>query len=150
MKERFFIGIEYDGGAKLGEVNNFGQLWSTFLNEDLKLLGDLEHLSKFIGLECYSPDVMETRMYDYFALIETSELVKRPGFVSKKLPEGEYIFFEIEFDDIHQEIQKVYQYVKSKNINIHQGFDFEDYLPEYDYTKGGAKLNFAMMLENDK
>lgn len=147
FEERFFIGVEYEGGVKPGDAPKFGQLWDDFLKEDIKLLIDVSDKNKFIGLECYPPDFKESRIFDYFALLETNELVKRDGFTSKKLPKGTYVLFEIHFDEIHDEIQQVYQYVKEHNMNIHYGFDYEDYLEGQDYTKPGAILNFALKLE---
>ena len=35
--ERYFIGIEYEGGVKPGVQAKFGQLWDDFLREDIKL-----------------------------------------------------------------------------------------------------------------
>jgi len=145
--ERFFIGIEYQGGVKPGDSPKFGQLWDGFLREDIKLLKDVPNKNKFIGLECYPPDFRETKTYDYYALLETNDLVKKDGFTSKKLPKGTYVLFEINFDQIHDEIQKVYKHVKENNMNIHYGFDYEDYLLGQDYTKPGAILNFCLKLE---
>ena len=147
FEERYFIGIEYEGGVKSGEQTKLGQLWDDFLREDIKLLKDVPNKDKFIGLECYPPDFRETKTFDYYALLETNELVKKDGFSSKKLPKGKYILFEIEFDNIHDEIQKVYKHVKDNHVNIHYGFDYEDYLQGQDYTKTGAILNFAFKLE---
>ncbi len=147
FNERFFIGVEYAGGIKPGSNPQIGQLWDEFLNEDLKLIIDIPNHDKFVGLECYPPDFGETQTFDYFALLQTNELVKRDGFTSKKLPKGKYILFSIEFDQIRDEIQRVYKYVKENNIKIHMGFDYEDYIKGQDYRKPGARLNFALMLE---
>lgn len=147
FNERFFIGIEYEGGVKPGDTPKLGQLWDVFLREDIKLLKEVPNKDKFIGLECYPPDFRETKTFDYYALLETNELVKKNGFSSKKLPKGTYVLFEINFDNIHDEIQEVYKYVKENSMNIHYGFDYEDYLLGQDYTKPGAILNFALKLE---
>jgi len=149
FENRYFIGIEYPGGVQPGSDPKFGQLWDDFLGEDIKLLSDVTHKNKFIGLECYPPDFKETKTFDYYALLETNELVKKDGFSSKKLPKGTYILFEITFDDIRDQIQNVYKYIRENNINIHYGFDYEDYLQEEDYTKSGAVLNFCVKLVDD-
>ena len=146
-ESRFFIGVEYAGGVKPGSNPKLGQLWDDFLTDDIKLLKDVPSKDKFIGLECYPPDFKETKTFDYFALLETIELVKKAGFTSKKLPKGSYVLFEINFDQIHDEIQRVYKYIKENNLNIHYGFDYEDYIIGQDYTKPGAILNFALKLE---
>lgn len=147
FEERYFIGVEYPGGVLAGSPPKLGQLWDDFLRDDLELLIDVPNKDKFIGLECYPPDFKETRTFDYFALLETNELVKKDGFTSKKLPKGTYVLFEISFDNIHNDIQEVYNYVKETNMNIHYGFDYEDYIKGQDYTKEGAILNFALKLE---
>jgi predicted transcriptional regulator YdeE len=146
-KTRFFIGVEYEGGVKSGSNPKLGELWNIFLSEDLKLLIDVPNYEKFIGLECYPPDFKDLKTFDYYALLETKELVKKDGFVSKKLPKGKYIEFEINFDNLHDEMQKVYQYVKENNLTIHYGFDYEDYLKGQDYNKDDAILNFVLKLE---
>ena len=145
--ERYFIGIEYQGGISPNSNPQIGSFWSDFLEEDIKLIIDIPNHNKFIGLECYPPDFKESRVFDYYALLQTKELSKRDGFVSKKLPKGKYISFEVEFDEIHDEIQRVYRFIKSEGINIHFGFDYEDYLQTEDYTKEGAKINFVLKLE---
>lgn len=149
MEERFFIGIEVEGGIPFDDLTKAGKLWDTFLTEDIKLLSNVNHLNKFIGLECYAPDVMEIKKFDYYAMTETNGKVKCDGFSTKKLPKGKYIFFEIEFDNIRNDIQAVYKFIKEQDIKVHMGFDFEDYLQNQDYTKEGAMLNFAMLLEDD-
>ncbi len=148
-EERYFIGIEHVNGVTHGNFSGYGKLWSVFLEEDIKLLNKDKILNKFIGLECYPPDFMDTKTFDYFALAETKELFFQPGFTSKKLPKGTYILYPINFDDIVNEIKKVYQDIRARKENIHMGFDYEDYLIDQDYTKEGAKLNFALLLNND-
>lgn len=144
---RFYIGVEYQGGVKNGITPKIQELWNDFLNEDLKLLISVPNYEKFIGLECYPPDFNESRNFDYFALLETKELVRKPGFISKKLPKGTYIEFKVNFDDIHTEIQRVYQYVKENGIKIHYGFDYEDYIKGQDYYEENAILNFVLKLD---
>ena len=144
---RFFIGVEYQGGVKSGANQKLGDLWNSFLNEDLQLLIDVPNFEKFIGLYCYPPDFKESRNMDYYALLETKDLVRKDGFVSKKLPKGKYLEFSIKFDNLHDEIQRVYKYVKDNGLNIHYGFDYEDYIKGQDYDKDNAILNFALKLE---
>ena len=146
--ERYFIGIELDNGFALGENDRIGQLWDSFLKEDIQLLPHDQLLTKFIGLECYPPDFMETKRFDYFALVQTTTLMKQNGFVSKKLPAGQYISFEIAFDDVSTQIHKCYQYLAENNIKVHMGFDFEDYLEGQDYQRDGAILHFTLLLDD--
>jgi hypothetical protein len=145
--ERYFLGIEYEGGVAPGSNADLNSLWTTFLKEDVKLLEKEDILNKFIGLECYPPDFAETRMFDYYALVQTKHLVKHDGFSSKKLPKGKYIEFVVSFDNLHEDIKQVYKYIKDNNINVHFGFDYEDYLESEDYWKDGATLQFALKLE---
>lgn len=146
-ENRYYIGLEHIPSVKIGEENQIKSLWDIFLSKGLKELSQEGLKHKFIGLECYAPDFMETKEFDYFALVETSELIKEDGFVSKKLPKGTYVKFEIDFDNIQKDIQSVYQYIKENKMNVHFGFDYEDYIKGEDYTKPGAKLYFALKLE---
>ncbi len=145
--ERYFLGVEFQGGVSLDSNPKLGQLWNEFLGEDIKLIKKDMLLDKFIGLECYPPDFNESKTYDYFALVETKELVKQPGFVSKKLPKGKYISFVIKFDEITTERIKVYKYIAENKIHYHPGFDIEDYLEGQDYRTSGAILQFSLLLE---
>ncbi len=146
-EERYFIGVEVEGGVDFDSLASIQTLWDTFLTEDMKLIADAPITTKCIGLECYPPDFMETRSFDYFALVQTERLIHRDGFVSKKLPAGNYISFPIEFDHIRDGIQRVYNYLRDQDIAVHMAFDFEDYLEEQDYTKPGAILHFSFLLE---
>lgn len=147
--ERYYIGVEYEGGITPGKPNKIGDLWSVFFNEDMKLLNGVELIDEYIGLECYPPDFKETRQLDYYAMAQTKELVKIDGFSSKKLPEGKYISFEVQFDNLYNEIQQVFNYMKENDINAHMGFDFEEYINGQDYMKDGAILYFSLLLEDD-
>lgn len=149
FNERYYTGLEHIPSLKPGVENQIPALWQTFMKKALPLLKKAELKNNFIGLECYPPDFMETKEFDYFALIETKYLIHNDGFVSKKLPQGKYISFEIEFDQIHNEIQSVYKYIKDHNVPVHYGFDYEEYLPEEEYQNKGAKLYFTLMLEHD-
>jgi predicted transcriptional regulator YdeE len=85
---------------------------------------------------------------DYYALIEISELFDcEEDLVTKKLPKGSYISFEISFDNIRDEVERVYNFVKKEQINVHLGFDVEEYIPGQDYTKPGAKLYLTFKLD---
>jgi predicted transcriptional regulator YdeE len=146
--ERFFIGVELEGGVQPGVPHKIPKLWEVFMNEDIKLLHKDDIIMQFIGLECYPPDFMESRSMDYYAMVQTKEKVEQAGFVTKKLPAGTYISFEIQMDDIMNQIQHVYNYVKNNKIPVHYGFDFEEYIPTEDYTKQGAMLYFSLLLEH--
>ena len=63
------------------------------------------------------------------------------------MPKGKYICFDVSYDNLHDEIQKVYQYAKDEKMPIHFGFDYEEYITDQDYTKEGARLNFCLKLE---
>lgn len=146
--DRFFIGLEHIPSIQNGNTNEIPALWDTFLKKAYPELNQNTLKHRFIGLECYPPDFMETKEFDYFALVETNNLIEEKGFVSKKLPKGKYISFEITFDNIHEEIKNVYQYIKEHKVDVHFGFDFEEYLEDQDYTKEGAILYFTLKLEN--
>lgn len=147
--ERYFIGVEYEGGLQHGVPHKIPALWDVFLREDIKLLHNDDIIQQFIGLECYPPDFMETHSIDYYAMVQTKTKVEQAGFVTKKLPAGTYVSFEIQMDNLMNDIQRVYEYVKQHQYKIHYGFDFEEYLMTEDYTKPGAILYFSMMLEQN-
>ncbi len=145
---RYFAGIEYEGGVQPNEPHSIPDLWDSLFHTHLSNITNIKQPSKFIGLECYPPDMMESNVFDYFALVQTYDLIEESEkIVTKKLPKGKYISFPIKFDDISNEIQKVYKYIKENNINVHYGFDFEDYLEGENYSGSGAMLHFSMLLE---
>ncbi len=148
--ERYYIGIELENGFALGENNRIGELWDSFLQDDIHLLPNDMKTTSFIGLECYPPDFMETKRFDYFAMMQTPVLIKQNGFATKKLPAGRYISFEIPFDHIVDSIHNCYKYIQEKGIKVHMGFDFEDYLEGQDYRREGAILHFSLLLEKDE
>lgn len=148
-KERYYLGLEHVPTIKAGTTHQIQELWQRFLGEVYPTLNKAELHNNFIGLECYPPDFYETKEFDYFTLVESKFLIKMDGFVSKKLPKGKYVSFEIEFDDLYNEIQNVYQYIKEHKMNVHFGFDYEDYIKDQNYSEKGAKLYFTLMLNND-
>lgn len=146
--ERFFIGIEFEGGITADQLPEIPSLWESFMS-DIQLLKQEPLKKKFIGLECYPPDFMETNVMDYYAMVETESLVEHDGFVSKRLPAGRYIEFDVRFDHLHEDIQIVYQYLKDHDITVHNTFDYEDYLEEEVYDEPGAILRFCFMMDDE-
>jgi len=148
LDERYFAGIEFEGGIALGEKNKRRKLWDKFLNDVLKEIPSRKDGFPVIGLECYPPDFKETKVFDYYALVETKGLIqKSEKYVTKKLPKGKYICFEVGFDTLKEDIKEVYKYIKEHNVKIHKGFDFEEYLDNQKYYEDGAILNFSFLLE---
>ena len=145
---RYFAGIEKEGGITVGENEDLSEFWDVFLNEDLALLGNVKHPLNIIGLDCYPPDFKEQQQFDYYAMVEVIDAEKQSGFVTKKLPKGEYILFEIPNENIQDEIRQVYQYIKRSNIKIHPGFDYEDFVTT-DKDIDNAIVYFALLLEGD-
>ena len=96
----------------------------------------------------YPHDFMETNLFTYLAMVETVSKEEIEGFDSIVLPKGKYIKFEIQFDDIGNEIQKVYKYVKEHNIAIDYAFDFEDYRSDQLYSERGQVLDFCFKLKD--
>lgn len=149
FEERYFAGIEFDGGVTLGENEKIPKLWDKFLNDVLEDIPSRKKGFPVIGLECYPPDFMETKVFDYYALVETEGLVKsNDDYVTKKLPKGKYISFEVSFDKLREDIKSVYKYIKEHNVKVHKGFDFEEYLEEEKYYESGAVLYFSFLLDN--
>jgi hypothetical protein len=146
--ERFFIGIEYEGGITSDMISQIPTLWESFMS-DIQLLKEEPLKQKFVGLECYPPDFMETKVMDYYAMVETTSLIEHDGFVSKRLPAGRYIEFDVQFDQLHDDMQRVYQYLKDENMAVHTTFDYEDYLAEENYSEPGAMLRFCFLLNDE-
>lgn len=147
-EERYFAGIEFDGGVALGKTNKIPKLWDTFLNDVIELIPLRKKGFPVIGLECYPPDFMERKVFDYYTLVETEKLIQQTDkYITKKLPKGKYISFEVGFDTLRDDIQSVYKYIKEHKVNIHKGFDFEEYLEGEKYYESGAVLNFSFLLE---
>ena len=148
FNERYFAGIEYEGGVTLGDPRNLPKLWDKFLNDILEVIPSRKKGFPVIGLECYPPDFMDSKTFDYYALVETEGLVKSSeNYVTKKLPKGKYISFEVGFDTLEEDIHKVYEYIKEHNVQVHKGFDFEEYLEDQKYYEAEAILNFSFLLD---
>jgi hypothetical protein len=84
---------------------------------------------KYIGLEMYRFDFLESKTMDYFALVEIEKLfeIDDDEVVTKKLPKGRYISFSIDGSKLKDEVEKVYKYIEDEQINIHLGFDVKEY-----------------------
>ena len=148
FNERYFAGIEYEGGVTLGDIRNLPKLWDKFLNDVLEEIPLRKKGFPMIGLECYPPDFMESKTFDYYALVETEGLIENNNnYVTKKLPKGKYISFEVGFDTLEEDIRKVYKYIKEHNVKVHKGFDFEEYLEDQKYYEAAAILNFSFLLD---
>jgi predicted transcriptional regulator YdeE len=144
---RYFLGIEKEGGITLGTEENLDTFWRVFLDEDIALLNGIKTPHRIIGLDCYPPDFGEQMRFDYYAMIEVTSSSTQPGFVSKKLPKGDYIVFDIPNQNIQQEIRKVYQYLDDKNIRVHTGFDYEYFGEDYHSSSREETLKFALLLK---
>ena len=131
FETRYFAGIELIGGFKIGTKQQdkiplvFDDLKSLYLND---IPNQLRPMS-MIGLEMYRFDFVESKMVDYFALVETDGLVEvdDESLVTKKLPKGEYILFKLDKNDKANEIKKAYKYIQNHQLNVHLGFHVEIY-----------------------
>ena len=149
---RYFAGIEFPDGINTDsdDAKKIPDLWETFFENINDNITNKVNPNHFIGLEIYPFDFRETKTFYYYVLAETKELIEESDIVTtKKLKKGRYICFPIEFDQITEKIQKVYQFIKREKIKVHMGFDYEDYLPEENYSKPGAILNFCLRMEDD-
>lgn len=144
--ERYYLGIEHLGGIKVGIPNTISKTWDEFFEKDYKFIEDVKDGGKFIGLECYPMDFLESKELDYFVLCEVTSIVHKEGFISKKIPAGRYMCFSINYSNIPKEIAKVHKYIKDNNIKVSYSFDYEEYLSSQDYTKKGSILNFCLKL----
>jgi len=149
---RYFAGIEFPNGIQPNsdDARKTPDLWNRFFSEVSDRIDNKIEPNHFIGLEIYPFDFAETGQFDYYALAETETLFKETeGLVTKRLKKGRYICFPIRFDDIMNDMQRVYKYIKEQNIKVHMGIDYEDYLVGEDYNKPEAVLNFCLLLEAD-
>jgi hypothetical protein len=143
--ERHYIGKSLTVNPKLN-THEIPLLWN-HLQEHLKNVTECKILHNYIGLEEYPNDFMETHTFTYSAMVEIDKYVEIEGLYSRTLPKGTYISYEIEFDNIQSEIQKVYNHIKEKKLNIDYSFDFEDYMKEQDYSKKNQKMYFTFLLK---
>lgn len=148
---RYFAGIEMIGGFKVGtkEQDKVKDLW-----KDLKELyiHDIVHKSKPLnmsGLEIYRFDFMESKMVDYYALVQTDGLVEvnEDSLVTKKLPKGQYILFPLDKTNKQEGFKKVYQYIEDEELNIHIGFHVEIY-KEHDLNFPENTMYLSFKLED--
>jgi predicted transcriptional regulator YdeE len=149
---RYFAGIELIGGLRVN-TNDYEKIpgvWSDFKELYLNDVLNKKSPNHFIGLEMYRFDFMESKTMDYFALVEIDELFDccEEEMVTKKLPKGRYISFTIRHDDLLNEVERVYEYVKKERINVHLGFDVKEYLPEENYDEPGAIMLLTFKLED--
>lgn len=147
---RYFAGIEFPNGIQLKnkDQKKIPKLWDEFYNGFSQRIEHQVEPNHVIGLEIYPFDFKETTTYDYFVLTEIDTLIESfAGIVTKKLRKGKYICFPIPFDEIYKEKQQVYEYIKTKGIKVHMGFDYEDYLPTENYKNPDAILNFCLLIE---
>lgn len=135
FETRYFAGIELIGGYKIGSEDQkkipglFEELENLYLDD----IPSKKSPESFIGLEIYRFDFMESKMVDYFAMIETNGLVEidEDNLVTKKLPKGKYIMFPINRERMFDEIKRVYKYVEQEKINVHLGFHVEMYMQHF-------------------
>lgn len=145
---RYFAGVEHPGGVdvSLGQVD-LQKTWDELFKVHLDKILDKVEPFNYIGLECYPPDFMDEQVFDYYAMVQTKELINETnGITTKKLPKGKYIQFTIAFNQIKDEIHKVYKFIKDNDIIVNRGFDFEQYIDGVDYTKDDALLLFCFLL----
>ena len=149
---RYYAGIELIGGFKIGSDDQkkipglFEELENVYLSD---IPSKKEPLS-FVGLEMYRFDFMESKMVDYFALVETKGLVdleEEDNLVTKKLPKGKYIMFPIKKEQMANQIKKVYRYVEEEEINVHLGFHVELYEHNNKSHFNNEKLYLCFKLE---
>lgn len=151
FEKRYFAGLELPNGMQLNTNNasKIKELWQTFMSKYAPTIPNQVSPKRYIGLEIYPFDFKETGAFDYYALTEINALIDPDEMiVTKKLKPGRYICFPIKLVDIMNEIQKVYAYIKEKEIQVHMGFDYEEYIAGEDYRDKDATLNFCLLLED--
>jgi|GEM_PF-1441758 len=129
---RYYAGIELIGGFRIGSDGHkkLPGLWEELENVYLDDIPNKKDPLHFVGLEIYRVDFAETKMVDYYALVETDGLIGLDddnNLVTKKLPKGSYMMFPIDKNNLVNDIKKVYRYIEQEAFNIHIGFHVEDY-----------------------
>jgi predicted transcriptional regulator YdeE len=148
--ERYFAGLEHPTEIVFGEIPTIGGTWKKVFHEAYDVIKMKTDPHQMIGLNCNAIDYEETHKVQYFALAETIDLIKQDEMlVTKKLPKGKYICFELDFDDMGNERRKAYDYCKKEGIKIHEGFDYENYLNHIRYDVPGAMVEICLKLEDD-
>ncbi|MDA3931096.1 MAG: effector binding domain-containing protein [Tenericutes bacterium] len=148
---RYFAGIELLGGFKINsdDQKKIPGLWEEFENVYLDDIPQKIEPMRYIGLEIYRFDFMETKTVDYYAMVETDGLIEvEENLVTKKLPKGKYVMFPIKKADIKNEIKKVYRYVENEDMNVHLGFHVEDYHNEEESHFNNEMLYLSFKLED--
>jgi predicted transcriptional regulator YdeE len=150
-EKRYFKGIKVEGGISVNSIDPYliPNTWNLFFSQYLNKIQNQTTQPHFIGLEYYEEGFQETGNFDYYCMAEITEKQEcKDDLFVVELPEGRYIEFPIEFSNIKNEIQNVYEYIRSNKIKVEMMFDYEDYLPEYNYSQKGAILNFCLKLRD--
>ena len=148
--DRYFAGIEHHTEITFGELEDVNDTWSKMLGGLQKEVLMKTEPHQMIGLNCNSIDYDETNKVTYYALVETIDLIKQKDFiVTKKIPKGNYISFDIEYDNLGLERKRVYDYCKTEGIKVHKGFDYEHYISGQRYSEKGAIVTLCLMIEDD-
>lgn len=125
---RYFAGIELIGGFKIGSdgQKKVPELWKDLDSLYLNDISNIKEPLSRVGLEIYRYDFMESKMVDYYAMVQTNDLIEVDDtLVTKKLPRGKYILFPIAKEKVYSEIKNVYKFVENQNFNVHLGFHIE-------------------------
>jgi len=149
--ERYFAGIEHSEELLFGENNvKVGETWKRIFHEFYDVIKMKTEPHQMIGLNCSSIDFEDTGKVNYFAMVETIALIEQDASLKrKKLPKGKYVCFDVSLEKMAEERRQVYEYCKDNNINIHEGFDYENYLNHVNYQEPNAMLEICLKLEDD-
>ena len=118
---KYFSGRKVN--VKVGAADAIGPLWDQFHAET----DEINRISDgwFIGYQLYNEKYGNGELFTYFALVEVKE--PQEGYEFITLNPGKYLQFTINFKDIPNEIEKMYQFINDNNIDIKDHFDFELY-----------------------
>lgn len=148
--ERYFAGIEHHKEIDFGVKSDISASWKKMFHTTYTDIKMKTKPHQMIGLNCNSIDFEESNKVTYYALSETIDLIEQvPSIITKKLPKGKYICFEVDYDSLATERKRVYDYCKKEGFKIHPGFDYENFLNHHKYDAAGAVVELCLMLEND-
>ena len=148
--ERYYAGVKLPMGIAVEDTDNeeVPQLWGKLISEVLDKIPNVSKPNKFIGLECFDQDFKKTKRFDYFAMVQTETFLEsNEYFVTKKLPKGRYISFDILFDEMDEDMNKCHEYIENNDIEVDEGFDFSEYLIGVNYSESNALLHFTFLLK---
>lgn len=143
--ERYYVGLERECNLKHLEDMCIGELWTTFFSK-FDQVPNIE--GEKIGLEVYPEEFDTTRKFFYYAAAPVEKPIEIEGYVTKTLPAGKYVRVEITVQELFDgAIPKVYEYLKTTDLDFDCAFDYEEYPVDIDMNDTSSKMYIALRLK---